>query len=177
MKSIKDFVIIKDNFFEQEMYQKIINDMLGLNFSNRHTTVGKKYQNRSQKIYFNVGLDKEYFAVKEVCKILKEMGFKVEGEEHNYFLSTKHTKMTPHIDPCGLNCLVYLKGLTMLNSGTGFYEYLKEADDYIISRHIGFKENRAIIFDSKIPHASLQFNEVTGTRYIMSNFFKQIEVD
>ena len=54
MKSIKDFVIIKDNFFEQEMYQKIINDMLGLNFSNRHTTVGKKYQNRSQKIYFNV---------------------------------------------------------------------------------------------------------------------------
>ena len=59
--------------------------------------------------------------------------------------------------------------MQILNSGTGFYE--KQNDEYVLNRHIGFKENRAIIFDSKIFHASLQFNEGCKPRYVMANFF------
>ena len=41
-----------------------------------------------------------------------------------------------------------------------------------LNTHVGFKENRALIFDSKISHASTQFEKNCGSRYVMANFFK-----
>ena len=58
---------------------------------------------------------------------------------------------------------------TYNNNGTGFYDKISE-DKYELNTHVGFKENRAIVFDSKIYHTSLQFNEGTGTRYCLANF-------
>ena len=102
-----------------------------------------------------VNLNPKHFAVVEVEKILSNYGFDIYGTGHNYFLSSKHEEATPHDDSeDDLNCLVYLKGNEIINSGTGFYD--KKENQYVLNRHIGFKENRAIIFDSKIFHSSLQ---------------------
>tara|TARA_Y100000004_G_C8737159_1_gene336754 strand:+ start:57 stop:590 length:534 start_codon:yes stop_codon:yes gene_type:complete len=170
--NIKDLLIVKDNFFDKNIYEKIIFDISKLKFSNRNTLVEEKDKNIYQKIYFSVLLNPNHFAVKEVVRKLKEdYLLDLLGHEHSYFLSTKHEKSTPHEDIVDVNCLIYLKGEKILNSGTAFYDYEKENNQYTINRHIGFKENRAIIFDSKILHSSLQFNTDARPRYVMANFF------
>ena len=78
-------------------------------------------------------------------------------------------KFEKFFDENDINCLVYLKGNHLLNSGTGFYN--KVGNEFVLNTHVGFKENRAIIFDSKIRHCSLQFNENTDSRFVMANFF------
>ena len=177
ISNIKDHVIIKDNFFNDEVYKKIIYDISHTKFESRSATA-ESYGNTEhcQKIYFFTFLDKNHFAVQEVYKILKNYGFNnltSTSLDHGYFLSAKHKEATPHVDGVDLNCLVYLKGNEAINSGTGFYD--KTEKDYVLNRHIGFRENRAIIFDSKILHGSLQFNEGAGPRYVMSNFFRYKE--
>ena len=171
MRKIKDSFIVKDNFFDKKTYDKILLDISKSSFTNRNTLITKEHQNAYQKIYFSVPLDLNHFAVKEIKNILKNMGFSLKSSEHNYFLSTKHKESTPHADwHCDVNCLVYLKGKHLVNSGTGFWDKFDE--NYILNSHVGFKENRAIIFDSKIYHASLQFNQNSNKRYVMVNFFK-----
>jgi hypothetical protein len=170
MLKIQEHIIIKDNFFTGDVLKKIQTEISHLNFSNRDTTVNDDSKSIYQKIYFNVPLDKKHFAVEEVTKNLKNyLSAPICFFESNYFLSTKHTEATPHADTCNVNCIVYIKGNELINSGTGFYD--KRENEYILNLHVGFKENRAIIFDSKIYHASLQFNKNAGSRYIMANFF------
>ena len=167
---IDDHIIVKDNFFTKEILNKVQNEISHLNFANRNTTVNEQSQNVYQKIYFNVPLYKEHFAVQEVTKNLQNYSsIPIDHFESDYFLSTKHTEPTPHADTCKINCIVYIKGNELINSGTGFYD--KKEKQYVLNLHVGFKENRAIIFDSKIYHASLQFNKNAGSRYIMANFF------
>ena len=170
MLKIQQHIIVKDNFFTGDVLKKIKNEISHLNFSNRNTTVNEQSQNVYQKIYFNVRLYKEHFAVREVTKNLQNyLSLPIDHLESDYFLSTKHTEPTPHEDTCTINCIVYIKGDELINSGTGFYD--KKEKQYVLNLHVGFKENRAIIFDSKIYHASLQFNKNAGSRYIMANFF------
>lgn len=179
--NIKDNIIIKDNFFNKDVLKKIHFDISTLKFSNRFKDIDDKntiYPDNShtpyQKIYFNVELNLKHFAVLEVYKNLNKLfnnEKNVINGKHFYFLSTKHKKATPHNDRADVNCLVYLKGNYLINSGTGFYDKNKDTGEYTLNTHVGFKENRAIIFDSKIFHASLQFNENCGKRYVMANFF------
>ena len=171
--NIKDHIIIKDNFFDADVYKEIILDISKLKFTNRHELVNEESKNIYQKIYFDVPLSSDHFAVKEVLrKLLEDYSLELLSKEHSYFLSTKHEEATPHDDKSSdVNCLIYLKGESLLNSGTGFYDYDKEKNQYTINRHIGFEKNRAIIFDSNIFHASLQFNAGAGSRYVMANFF------
>ena len=169
MFDIKNHLIVKDNFFKEEILYKIYSELLNINFNNRFNTIKNTVY---QKIYFNFNLNHNHFAVKEILKQLKkEYKLNLVPSEHSYFLSTKHEEATPHNDALNdVNCLVYLKGKKLLNSGTGFYDYDKKINKYDLNRHIGFKENRAIIFDSSIFHASLQFNTGAGSRYVMANF-------
>jgi len=167
---IKNRIIIQDNFFTEKILKEINKDLLKFKFKNRSIDEGDSIY---QKIYFQVPLDKEYFAVKEVITILNKNNIKVDHAFSNYFLSTKHEKATPHCDATDVNCLIYLKGNHLINSGTGFYDKIN--DKYELNTHVGFKENRAIIFDSKIFHCSLQFNENTNSRYVMANFFNYEE--
>ena len=166
---IKDYIIVKDNFFDESVLKKIHRDILELKFTNRFVN-NKNEDNIYQKIYFEVVLNEKHFAVQEVLKNVEnliEKKLKISG--NYYFLSTKHKDATPHEDNSDINCLIYLKGKEFVNSGTGFYD--RNDDKCNLNTHVGFKENRAIIFDSKIIHASLQFNENCGTRYVMANFF------
>ena len=53
---ISNHIIIKDNFFNETVYKKILIDISRLKFSNRHESVGNNLKNIYQKIYFNVPL-------------------------------------------------------------------------------------------------------------------------
>jgi len=165
---INDRIIIIDNFFEQSILDLIKKDISNLNFTNRSVTVSEEEKGLYQKIYFDVKLHLKHFAVEEVIKKLNNLSFNIKNIKSYYFLSTKQKLATPHSDEHNLNCLIYLKGNYFVNNGTGFYDLI--GDEYQLNTHVGFKENRAIIFDSKIFHSSLQFNENCGTRYTMANF-------
>ena len=111
INKIKDLLIVKDNFFKEDVYNEILKDISKLKFNNRSTTIDKDADNVYQKVYFNVPLNVDHFAVQEVSRLLNNYGFTLNSFEHNYLLSTKHEKATPHDDDnCYLNCLVYLKG-------------------------------------------------------------------
>ena len=168
MDQLKDRIIIQDNFFSKKILDKIKIDLSHSKFSNRFNT----YKNTIyQKIYFNIELENKHPVVIETIKNLKKkFNLSCSTISSNYFLSTKHEQATPHDDrPHEYNCLIYLKGNSLVNNGTGFYDKISE-DKYELNTHVGFKENRAIVFDSKIYHTSLQFNEGTGTRYCLANF-------
>lgn len=170
---VKNNIIIKDNFFNENVLKNIKQEISKLKFVNRFHKKNDE-NNTYQRIYFNVDLHTEHFAVKEVYKNLKKYFKNIKNlgrSQHHYFLSTKHNEATPHMDSCHINCLIYLKGNYLINSGTGFYDKNEDTGEYILNTHVGFKENRAIIFDSSIYHTSLQFNENCGTRYAMANFF------
>jgi|21_taG_2_1085346.scaffolds.fasta_scaffold17686_4 hypothetical protein len=167
MKQLKNRIIVQDNFFSKKMLNKIKIDLTHQKFINRF-----KIRNNTpyQKIYFNVDLKDTHPVVLETKKILKKkFNLNCFNINSHYFLSTKHKEATPHADHANeYNCLIYLQGANLLNSGTGFYDKINNT--YHLNSHIGFKENRAIIFDSKIFHSSLQFNEGGGTRYCLANF-------
>lgn len=176
MNLIKNHIIIKDNFFDEKILKEIQKDISNLQFTNRYASKSKlkgdnPENNVYQKIYFSVDLNPEHFAVEEVFKNLKKYFLNnLNLVSSNYFLSSKHEEATPHNDAnVDLNCLIYIKGNYLINSGTGFYD--KRDNNFVLNTHVGFKENRAIIFDSNIYHTSLQFNKNCGTRYVMANFF------
>ena len=168
MSQVKNKIIIQDNFFSKKMLDKIKIDLSHSKFANRFIS---NQNTVYQKIYFNVKLTYNHPVVIETIKILKKkFNLSCSTISSNYFLSTKHEQATPHDDRSHeYNCLIYLKGNSLVNNGTGFYDKIS-GGGYQLNTHVGFKENRAIIFDSKIFHTSLQFNEGSGTRYCLANF-------
>jgi len=163
---IKGMLLSKNDFFSPPVLREIHKELSTLKFTNLTGMKDDPY-----KRYFSVALPEEHYAVAETIKNLNELGFTNYNVKNSfYFFSGKDREVTnPHNDvPYNLNCLVYLRGQPLLNSGTGFYD--KIGDNYELNSHIGFRENRAIIFDSKIYHTSLQFNKDSGVRYVMANF-------
>ena len=68
------------------------------------------------------------------------------------------------------NFLLYVKGESLINNGTGF---LYGQD---LSAHIGFVENRALFLNgTKIPHNDLQCFGNSSMRYTLNIFYKENE--
>ena len=72
----------------------------------------------------------------------------------------------PHIDyvknKCEYQLLVYIRSDEGINAGTAFYKKNKEG--FEIDVHVGFKENRAILFKSKdCLHSPLLWNSKSQT--------------
>jgi hypothetical protein len=66
------------------------------------------------------------------------------------------------------NFLLFVKGESLLNNGTGFLHNEK------LSSHIGFIENRALFFNGlKIPHSDLQSFGDSSKRYTLNIFYKE----
>jgi|TARA_R100001460_G_scaffold6127_1_gene16268 hypothetical protein len=170
----KKSIYVQDNFFDKEIFQIIQNEVLSSEFKPRHSDVYKKSSDDSQrgehqKTYHHVQLLLDSKCVLETKKNIKKyFDYTVKRIESYYFLSFPNTPAIPHHDVCAYNCLIYLVGDKLINNGTGFYE--KFNDQYQLHTHIGFKENRAILFNPSIHHCPLQFAGNSTPRYIMSNF-------
>ena len=87
----------------------------------------------------------------------------------------KDLKVNIHKDESDLNVLIFLHGETNIYNGTGFYNKTPEAE--ILDLSVGFKENRAICFDPKTPHASLTglMPEQSSSRWTINTFlYKEV---
>ena len=175
MKWNKDLSIIKDNFFEETLFKKIQVDLDTVKFENIYALDGKGGD--PQKIYFAVSLSQDHPGPVAVRSFFKaEFGIIITKMESLYLLTPKHKKPTPHTDRGKINCLIYLKGGSLVHNGTALYEKNNEGDD-VLNSHIGFKENRAIIFSAKKTHASLQFGEGSTGRFAMASWIGEYELE
>ena len=96
--------------------------------------------------------------------------FNLEKCEHAYFFhrrgSIDNSKDWIHKDSSKYALIVYLSK-TNLQSETTFYNENKE-----IITEVGFVQNRAILFNGKIPHKSkLNYGENEDIRLTLNGFF------
>ena len=171
----KKSIYVQDNFFNEEIFKTIQKEVISLEFKSRYNDISEESSHDDpqygdhQKTYHHVKLSSDSKGVLEVKKNIKKyFDYTVKTIESFYFLSFPNTPAIPHDDLCTYNCLIYLIGDKLINNGTGFYE--KFNDEYQLHTHIGFKENRAIFFNSSIYHSPLQFAGNSTPRYIMANF-------
>ena len=79
----------------------------------------------------------------------------------------------PHTDEFKFNILIMLKGPTAVTNGTVFYN--KTGTNLELDTHVGFRENRAIMFPSDHYHSPHR-SEVRGLRrYTATLFIKDYE--
>ena len=171
----KDLLIIKDNFFEEALFKKIQADLDTFTFENIYAAAKG---GDSRKIYFAVTLSQDHPGPVAVRSFFKaEFGIIVKKMESLCLLSTKHEKASPHTDRprAKINCIIYLKGGSLVHNGTALYE--KDGENLIINSHIGFKENRMVMFSSERTHASLQFAEGSTGRFIMGNWIQEYDLE
>ena len=79
----------------------------------------------------------------------------------------------PHQDSAKVNVLVMLKGPTAVTNGTVFYTGPVNKCDLDI--HVGFRENRAILFPSNWVHSNHASNVPNLRRYTASLFITEYE--
>jgi len=167
----KKSIYVQDNFFNEEIFKTMQKEIISLEFISRYNDISKGENNYGdhQRTYHHVELHSDAKIVLEVKKNIKKyFNYTVKKIKSNYFLSFPNTPAIPHEDDSEYNCLIYILGDKLINNGTGFYEKLN--NKYHLNTHIGFKENRAIFFNSKIGHSSLQFAGNSTPRYVMANF-------
>ncbi len=100
---------------------------------------------------------------------IKELGFDSGIDQRNL----DHFK--PHQDiPDGkINIMIMLKGITSLTNGTVFYNKIDKHLE--LDTHVGFRENRAILFPSDHWHSQHASNIPNMIRYSATLFVKDYE--
>ena len=168
-------IFVQDDFFQDDFLKQLQQELVTMDFTSRyHETKNKNNHNVYQRNYHQVHLSQESKVVLKVKDNIKKYFNAVVDEIVSYyFLSFPNTPAIPHKDVGTYNCLIYLLGDTLINNGTGFYE--KNGDNYSLHTHIGFKQNRAIFFSSRIWHSPLQFAGESTPRYVMANFIKKTD--
>ena len=79
----------------------------------------------------------------------------------------KHFK--PHTDPALLNILIMISGPTAVTNGTVFYT------DGELDIHVGFRENRAIMFPSNKVHSNHASNVPNLKRFTSTLFIQDYD--
>ena len=165
---------IIDNFFEDILFKNIKNHITTklfftpryLNYTkerNKNTTYGMRFQLKEDpnllKTFITQAEKKFNSKIKET---LFDSGIDIRNLEN----------FIPHNDVelgAKINILVMLKGPTAVVNGTVFYT---EGD---LDIHVGFRENRAILFPSNWVHSAHANNQPNLKRYTASLFIKDYE--
>jgi len=164
---MKDIVVI-DNFFDEKEFKVLKNFLDKISFTPliyKETGDSYGFGHSFKKIEENEWLFSKIknSLIKDKNLILSESSFRLR---HNF------KKALPHNDKdfANYSFICYLKGKELMYNGTGFYNNKKNLD-----RYIGFKENRAVFFNSEIFHTDLQALGESSPRYSLNIFYKNQE--
>jgi len=164
---------IIDNFFKKILFQNVKNHVVNkLYYEPRYlanTEKNKKNHYGSRFILLNdlklldtlTKQAEKKFKIK-IKKMHKDSG--VDIRNLNHFI--------PHMDNdigSKINVLIMLNGPTAVTNGTVFYK------DNELDIHVGFRENRAILFPSGWIHSAHANNQPNLKRYTASLFIKDYE--
>tara|TARA_R100001509_G_C4811035_1_gene196416 strand:+ start:194 stop:730 length:537 start_codon:yes stop_codon:yes gene_type:complete len=141
---------IKDNFLPKELFEKLANYSVGLDYSSKNITQGSGIY--EEHVFLSNPIDKNDDLLKDLEKsIIEHFKIKIKNTHLAAFTCVNTKKATPHTDlskfPNEKHLIIYLNGDSKLNAGTGFYDKIgKEA--YDLNTAVGFYPNRAVIFDA-----------------------------
>jgi|TARA_E500000178_G_C16524289_1_gene531481 hypothetical protein len=155
-------ITILDNFLNEKEFKILKNNLDKINFvatNNGPYKYGFGHNfnpDETNKWLFNKIKDK-FFPDKDL-----------KPTDCSFRLRHNVTEVLPHKDDhVNYLFLYYLKGKETTYNGTGFYN-----DDSTLDRYIGFKENRALFFDSHIVHTDLQALGESSPRYSLNIFYE-----
>tara|TARA_B110000211_G_C13981985_1_gene509838 strand:+ start:639 stop:1157 length:519 start_codon:yes stop_codon:yes gene_type:complete len=114
----------------------------------------------------------------ELFKKQSELKFKIKINDINSCSGIDQRNLDhfkPHVDDGEglLNILIMISGPTAVTNGTVFYH--GSLDSYNLDTHIGFRENRAIMFPSNKIHSQHASNVPNLKRYTATLFVKDYE--
>ncbi len=152
-------LILKDSFLDDFLFNELNKSIILQKWEpkeNIYLTTGKHVWFSSTVFDPIKTIIKENIEKKFNVKIKKIIG------EFNYTMVLNTKESYPHTDGVDSNdkdfntqFILYIKGNNELTNGTGFYT--KKNDNYHLTTHIGFVENRALLFKNKVMHSPLKF--------------------
>jgi len=141
------YITVKDNFLEKEKLLELQKNLPLLNYSSKHNVI-----KNINHIWFSTPANKEITnIIKNKCEKLLNKKFKINFCSYT-LLST--VEPLPHCDlsdETDYQVIVYIKGDVDLHKGTGFYVNGE------LNTHIGFNENRAVIWHSNSWHTPMNW--------------------
>jgi hypothetical protein len=168
---------IIDNFFEDKTLEQIQNHMLNnLKFTPtyyNHTTEKNKENYYGSRFYLE---DDPKLSETFVKQAEKKFKIKIKEIQRGSGLDIRNLDhFQPHKDDGAgiVNILVMLKGKTDVTNGTVFYN--KVENNLELDTHIGFRENRAVMFPSNHYHSPHASNVPNLRRYTATLFIKDYE--
>ncbi len=171
---------IIDNFFEDDVFKKI-----------KHHVTTKLYytprwfensKERNQKQYYgsrsilksDTELQKKFVEQSE-----KKFKIKIKNIHKDSGIDLRNLKLvSPHVDPCKINILIMISGEKDFFTGTLFYGNEGTIETGAkLDMHIGFKENRAIMFTSDYIHSPFAHEDNDKKRFTASLFVTDYEIN
>ena len=165
-------IFIQENFFPLDIYNKIVHQMLEVEYFPPNKNKIKEHQGS----YWHIHTLPNQCDVKKQIAVLIAQNFNFNistFKESSYTMVGASDKPRPHKDDniqTTHQCLIYMYGEESTNNGTGFYKE-KSEKEYELSIHVGFKKNRAIFFSSDVMHSPMQWAGNGSFRYSIGNFF------
>lgn len=163
-------IVIKDNFLNEKLFQDIHDKIhsyvftpkLSMLSNNKHPWFSCSTEENVQKY------------LKDKCeKILRK---KLEIN-FCFYTMLATVEPLPHCDfseDCDYQVIVYIKGNVDLHKGTGFYTKNKKDNLINLNTHVGFNENRAIIWHANTWHSPMNWAaEDQSKRYSIICQFKK----
>jgi hypothetical protein len=153
-------ITIIDNFLDEKDFNdlKAFSKSKNVNYSPRYFDGSEeKIDANTYGFRYNFSIDSELGkCLSKQC--LKKFKYKIVKTHERGIDKRKLTMYKPHRDYNSVfNLYLQIEGGTKLNHGLGFYT------DNNLDTHIGFKENRAVLFDSNLLHSPLVDEEVWRT--------------
>jgi len=162
-----------NNFFEEETFKEIQQKVTtNLMFSPRYfNPKGEKNEENYYGSRFILSADK-YLEKLFIKTAEKKFKIKIKKLHEDSGIDIRNlSNFTPHIDDgIKVNVLIMIYGPTAVTNGTVFYT------DGELDIHIGFRENRALMFDSNIYHSQHASKIPNLKRYTSTLFIEDYEL-
>jgi hypothetical protein len=145
---------IKDNFFNEDNFKKLKNKLPTLKYAGLGLSLTIA---PNKHVWFSHPADpKIIFLIKN--KIEKILNKKFTVVLSSYTMVANSVALV-HSDEnsCDYQAIIYIKGNNNLHKGTGFYIFNEENKNFELNTHIGFKENRVVIWKSNVCHSPMNW--------------------
>ena len=164
-------VRIKDNFLNDNKFKDLYNKVPFYTY--KHNANSIQYINHIW--YSSIASEEIAKYLKEKCE--KEFNIKLKINFCNFTMLATVTPVV-HCDyneeKCTHQVIVYLRGNENLNKGTGFYT--SKNGNHELNTHVGFKQNRAIFWNSEIWHSPLNWSaDDKSKRFSLIAQYKEIK--
>ena len=163
---------VKNNFFDEKDLASLKNQLVSIEYNPPSNSKIDEFQGTFWHIR-NVHTNSEVGSL-IIKKIEEHFYYKInELVKINYTMVGAKDYLRPHTDESEQvthQCLIYIAGSPCIDSGTGFF-VKKDEHDYL-DTIMGFRENKAIFFNSKSLHSPLHAHKQKGNwRYSIATFF------